>query len=83
MAKAIKTVIKLQIKAGQALARITHSGEIITEQATRSYRAGALDYLEFVLVLNRAMSIRQNYLEAINNYNQTLISIEYITGRIY
>ena len=57
--------------------------EIITEQATRSYRAGALDYLEFVLVLNRAMSIRQNYLEAINNYNQTLISIEYITGRIY
>ena len=57
--------------------------EIIIEQASRSYKAGALDYLEFVLTLNRAMSIRQNYLDALNSYNQTIISIEYITGKIY
>jgi cobalt-zinc-cadmium resistance protein CzcA len=57
--------------------------ELIIEQATRSYKAGALDYLEYVLSLNRAMAIRQNYLDAINNYNQTIISIDYLTGKIF
>jgi cobalt-zinc-cadmium resistance protein CzcA len=57
--------------------------DLIIEQATLSYKAGALDYLEFVLTLNRALTIRQNYLDALNSYNQTIISIEYITGKIF
>jgi len=57
--------------------------EIIIDQATRSYKAGALDYLDYVLTLDRALAIKQNYLEALNNCNQTIISIEYITGKIF
>jgi heavy metal efflux system protein len=57
--------------------------DLIIDQATLSYKAGALDYLDFVLTLNRALTIKQNYLDAINNCNQTIISIEYITGKIY
>jgi cobalt-zinc-cadmium resistance protein CzcA len=57
--------------------------DIIIDQATRSYKAGALDYLDYVLTLNRALAIRQNYLEALNSFNQTIISIEYITGKIF
>jgi cobalt-zinc-cadmium resistance protein CzcA len=57
--------------------------DIIVDQASRSYKAGALDYLEYVLTLNRALAVRQNYLDAINNYNQTIISIDYITGKIF
>ena len=56
---------------------------LIIEQATLSYKAGALDYLEYVLTLNRALAIRQNYLDALNSCNQTIISIEYITGKIF
>jgi heavy metal efflux system protein len=56
---------------------------LIIEQATRSYKAGAMDYLDYVLNLNRALTIRQNYLDALNSYNQTIISIEYITGKIF
>jgi len=56
---------------------------IIIEQSTRSYRAGAMDYLNYVLSLDRALSIRQNYLDALNNYNQTIINIELITGKIF
>ena len=41
--------------------------DLIIEQATRSYKAGALDYLDYVLTLNRALAIRQNYLDALNN----------------
>lgn len=57
--------------------------DMIIEQATSSYKAGALDYLEFVLTLNRALTIKQNYLDALKDCNQTIISIEFITGKIY
>jgi heavy metal efflux system protein len=57
--------------------------ELIIDQATLSYKAGALDYLDYVLALNRALTIKQNYLDAVNNCNQTLVSIEYITGKIF
>ncbi|HEY5510413.1 MAG TPA: CusA/CzcA family heavy metal efflux RND transporter, partial [Prolixibacteraceae bacterium] len=56
---------------------------MIIDQSIRSYKAGALDYLEYVLSLSRAFNIRQNYLEALNNYNQTVINIEYITGKLF
>ncbi len=56
---------------------------MIIEQATRSFKAGAMDYLEYILTLNRALAIKQNYLEALSNYNQTIINIDYITGKIF
>ncbi len=56
---------------------------LIIDQATRSYKAGALDYLEYVITLNRALDIKQNYLDALNNYNQTIINVDFITGKIY
>ncbi|MCK9219504.1 MAG: CusA/CzcA family heavy metal efflux RND transporter [Bacteroidales bacterium] len=56
---------------------------LIIEQSTRTYKAGALDYLEYVITLNRALDIRQNYLDALDNYNQTIINIDFITGKIY
>jgi cobalt-zinc-cadmium resistance protein CzcA len=57
--------------------------DLIIDQASKSYKAGALDYLDFVLTLNRALTIKQNYLDALNNCNQTLISIDFVTGKIF
>jgi cobalt-zinc-cadmium resistance protein CzcA len=57
--------------------------DLIIKQASLSYKAGALDYLDYILTLNRALSIRQNYLDALNDFNQTIIAIEYITGKIF
>ncbi len=57
--------------------------DLIIDQATRSYKAGALDYLDYIFSLNRALAIRQNYLDALNNCNQTIISIHFITGKIF
>jgi cobalt-zinc-cadmium resistance protein CzcA len=56
---------------------------LIIEQAARSYKAGALEYLDYILSLNQALSIKQSYLDALNNCNQTIISIEFITGKIF
>jgi cobalt-zinc-cadmium resistance protein CzcA len=57
--------------------------DLIIQQATLSFKAGVLDYFDYVITLNRALIIKQNYLDAINNFNQTIISIEYITGKIF
>ena len=57
--------------------------DIIIDQASKSYKAGALDYLDFVLTLSRALTIKQNYLDALHNCNQTLISIDFVTGKIF
>jgi cobalt-zinc-cadmium resistance protein CzcA len=56
---------------------------LIIDQATRSYKAGAIDYLNYIINLSRALTIRQSYLDALNNYNQTIVSIEFITGKIF
>lgn len=57
--------------------------DLIIRQASLSYKAGALDYLDYVLSMNRALSIKQNYLDALNDLNQTVVSIEFITGKTF
>jgi cobalt-zinc-cadmium resistance protein CzcA len=57
--------------------------DLIIDQSSRSYKAGALDYLDYVLSLNRALEIKQDYLDALNNFNQTIINIEYIRGQTF
>jgi cobalt-zinc-cadmium resistance protein CzcA len=57
--------------------------DMIIDQAVRSYKTGVLDYLDFVQTLTRAVEIRQNYLDALNDCNQTIISIEFVTGEIF
>jgi len=57
--------------------------DMIIMQSSQSYKAGALDYLDYVITLSRALAIKQNYLDALNSYNQTIINIDYITGKIY
>jgi cobalt-zinc-cadmium resistance protein CzcA len=56
---------------------------LIISQATQSYKAGALDYLDYVLSLGRALTIRQNYLDELNNCNQTVINIEFLSGKTF
>ncbi|MGE5424403.1 MAG: CusA/CzcA family heavy metal efflux RND transporter, partial [Syntrophothermus sp.] len=55
----------------------------IIRQATLTYKSGEMDYMEYVQSLNQALNIKQNYLEVLNNCNQTIISLESITGKIF
>jgi len=56
---------------------------MIVEQSTLNYKAGSLDYLDYVLSLSRASDIRQNYLKALNGLNQTIIQLQFLTGQLY
>jgi len=55
---------------------------LIIDHATRSYKAGELDYLEYIIMLGRAVEIRQRYLETLSNYNQTIINLDFIKGKL-
>jgi heavy metal efflux system protein len=56
------------------------TAKIITQTATKNYNAGNIDYIEYAQGLNRVLAIEKSYLEAISQYNQSVIDIEYLIG---
>ena len=55
--------------------------DLILENATKSFKEGAIDYIEYFQNLNQALEIKQNYLEILNAYNQSNIQLDYLIGR--
>jgi cobalt-zinc-cadmium resistance protein CzcA len=53
---------------------------IIMKNASRSYNAGDINYLEFVQLSSEAIDIIVKYLETLNRYNQNIIQIKHLTG---
>ena len=58
---------------------LQQSDEII-KAARESYRLGSIGYYAFLQNIELAFQIEQNYLESLRNYNQSIITINYITG---
>ena len=55
--------------------------EIITT-SRRFLESGENDYINYLRNLNDAYMIKLKYLEAIRNYNQSILSIKYLTGTL-
>ena len=51
-------------------------------QSGKSYLAGNIDYVEYVLNLDKALSIKSNYLQTLNDYNQSIIAIDKLLGKL-
>ena len=60
---------------------IKKANEIINT-AKRFFISGKNDYINYLRNINDAYSIQLKYLEAIRNYNQTILSIKYLTGTL-
>ncbi|MEP6794831.1 MAG: TolC family protein [Saprospiraceae bacterium] len=54
--------------------------ESIINTATKSFGAGQISYIVFTQSLNQAFEIKQNYYEALKNYNQSIIQLNYLNG---
>ena len=50
--------------------------------ARRLFAAGQSDYISFLRTINEAYAIRQRYLDALRNHNQSLLTINYLTGNL-
>jgi len=53
---------------------------LLIENANKSFAAGEIGYVEYLQHVGNALDIKSGYLENINNYNQAVIQLEYLTG---
>ena len=60
---------------------IKKANEIIAT-AKRLLESGEIDYVNYLRNINDAYAIKLKYLEAVKNYNQSLLSIKYLTGTL-
>ena len=54
---------------------------LIIEQSGKSYLAGNIDYVEYVLNLDKALEIESSYLQCLNAFNQAVIELEKLSGK--
>jgi cobalt-zinc-cadmium resistance protein CzcA len=45
-----------------------------------SYKKGEIGYVEYIQNLTQALSIKSGYLDILNQYNQTIINVNFLTG---
>lgn len=55
------------------------NADIITETAKKQFLAGEINYLEFVILVNQAVTLKNNYTDAVWRLNQSAIELEYLT----
>lgn len=51
------------------------NADLITTTATRQYNGGDINYLEWVLLINQAVTIRSEYIEAVRQMNHSVAEI--------
>ncbi|GLR17566.1 CusA/CzcA family heavy metal efflux RND transporter [Portibacter lacus] len=57
------------------------NAERIENNAKKGYESGEIGYLEYVQALNMQYEIEHSYLDAILNFNQAVISIQYLLNQ--
>ena len=56
------------------------TADIIHQNALKNYQSGNIGYIEFSQGISRALSIHSNYLNILNQYNQSILNIEFLIG---
>lgn len=55
---------------------------LILSQARKAFHAGEISYVEYLQSLKISLGIRSNYLQALNQYNQSIVTLEFLLGKI-
>jgi cobalt-zinc-cadmium resistance protein CzcA len=56
------------------------NADLIKETANKQFINGEINFLDFVMVVNQAISIQSNYLEAVRALNDSNIELNFITS---
>jgi cobalt-zinc-cadmium resistance protein CzcA len=54
---------------------------VILQTAQQQFKNGDINYLEWVLLTNQAISIQSEYSDAVKNLNQSIIEINSLTNQ--
>ena len=67
----------------QQLAYFEKEGSLLAEQilkvANGGFTNGEIDFFQYIQSIENAYAIRIQYLEVLNDYNQTVITLNYLT----
>jgi len=56
------------------------TADLLISQSKLAFKSGELDFTVLLLNLKQALSIRENYLTALQQYNASLITLQYLNG---
>ena len=85
--------IQLRVKYNQLVAELNQynqsieayeeSGKNLASEllhtSSRTFQDGEIDFIQYLLTIENAVNIEMMYLENLNNYNQTVLEINYLT----
>ena len=57
------------------------NAELLLRQSQRAFQSGEIGYVEYLQSLRIATEVRTGYLQTLNSYNQSVITLEYIIGK--
>jgi outer membrane protein, heavy metal efflux system len=73
-------------KYGESLNYYENTGlkqaDDIINTARRFFESGQIDYVGYLRNINEAYLLKARYLETLRNYNQSIITINYLTGKL-
>lgn len=72
----IKNKSSLDYYESSALA----NAELILRHSDMAFKSGEIGYTEYWLAIRNAIQIRENYLNGLNNFNQSIINLEFLAG---
>lgn len=56
------------------------NADLILKQSQAAFRGGEIGYAEYLMGLRSAITIKENYLTTLRDFNQSIIYIEYLSG---
>lgn len=57
------------------------NADAIFSACTQQFNSGDIDYLEWTLLLNQAIGIQSQYIDAVKEMNQSIIQLNYLTSK--
>lgn len=56
------------------------NAELILKQIQLAYKSGDISFAEYLISVRNAIAIRNGYLQALNEYNQSVVQLEFLMG---
>lgn len=78
--QAIQQYLKDKNSVGYYRFSALKNADLILKQAKLGYQQGDTGYAEYLLAIRNALQIKENYLQTMNQLNQSIIQLEYLAG---
>ncbi len=78
--EALLEVLKNQNSINYYQTTALETSDLLTKQSKKSFESGELDVTSLLLSLQQALKIQENYLFTLHQFNQSVITLQYLNG---